>query len=92
MLNSPNWDASEQSRAWPGDDGRPLGATLIQAIRTELLRLADREEALAAQEAMTVPYWAPLPSSVTGRRQAARALRAEADRLLTHRQVEEVAS
>jgi hypothetical protein len=51
-------------------------------IRQELLRLADLEEALAAQEATSVPYWEPCPATVHGRRAAALALRADADRYL----------
>jgi len=54
---------------------------LSLAIRRELLRLADLEDATAAQEASAVPYWAPCPSTVLGHRRAAVALRAEADRL-----------
>ena len=51
-------------------------------VRQELLRLADHEETLAAQEAASAPYWAPCPASVHGRRAAALALRADADRYL----------
>jgi hypothetical protein len=51
------------------------------AVRKELFRLAEAEEQQAADEAATVPYWAPYPDSVAARRAAARALRADAERL-----------
>lgn len=51
-------------------------------LRSLLLELARREDEMAAREAATTPYWAPCPDSVVGRRAAASALRAEADRLL----------
>lgn len=51
-------------------------------VRQELLRLADLEEALAAHEATSVPYWRPCPASVHGRRAAALALRADAELFL----------
>jgi len=51
-------------------------------VREELLRLAEHEEALAAQEATALPYWAPCPASVHGHRAAARVLRADAERYL----------
>lgn len=56
--------------------------TLMQLLRRELLRLARREDELAALESATVPYWSPCPVSVLGHRAAARALEAEADALL----------
>ena len=59
-----------------------LAAALLQALRRELLRLADAEDQLAAGEAARVPYWSPCPSSVIGHRTAARVLREDADRLL----------
>lgn len=58
----------------------PLEVTIV--VRRELLRLAGLEEELAAEQAAQVPYWAPVPPSVTGHRAAARALREDADRLL----------
>ncbi|UUW89464.1 hypothetical protein [Pimelobacter simplex] len=51
-------------------------------VRQELLRLADLEEAAAAREATSVPYWAPCPATVHGHRAAALALRADAERYL----------
>jgi len=55
---------------------------LLYALRTELLRLARREDSLADEECARVPYWAPTPASVIGHRAAARALEAEAEALL----------
>lgn len=55
---------------------------LLAAVRRELLRLADLEDHIASTEAERVPYWRPCPASVAGRREAARALREDADRLL----------
>jgi hypothetical protein len=55
---------------------------LATAVRRELLRIARREDDLAATTAASVPYWAPNPPSVLGHRAAAAALRSEADRLL----------
>lgn len=55
---------------------------LMAAVRRELLRLADQEDHFASTEAAKVPYWSPCPASVAGRREAARALREDADRLL----------
>jgi hypothetical protein len=52
-------------------------------LRRELLRLAAIEESLATAEAARVPYWAPCPDSVSGHRAAARALREDAERLMT---------
>jgi len=51
------------------------------AVRLELLRLARIEDTRAADEAATVPYWAPCPTSVVGHRAAAQALREQADRI-----------
>lgn len=51
-------------------------------LRSLLLELARREDDMAAHEAATIPYWAPCPESVIGRRVAAAVLRAEADELL----------
>jgi hypothetical protein len=55
---------------------------LVTAMRRELLRLAKREDEIAATEAAAVPYWAPHPPSVLGHRTAAEALRLHADFLL----------
>lgn len=52
------------------------------AFRAILLKLAKQQDDLAAQEAATVPYWAPCPPSVLGRRAAAEVLRAQADEYL----------
>jgi len=54
---------------------------IAAAVRQELLRLARIEDTRAADEAATVPYWAPCPTSVVGHRAAAQALRQEADRI-----------
>lgn len=48
-------------------------------VRKELLRLARFEDALAAQEAESVPYWGTYPDTVQGHRMAAVALRADAE-------------
>jgi hypothetical protein len=56
---------------------------LALAVRRELLDLARIEDDLAATEAGAVPYWEPCPPSVLGHREAATALRAEADRVET---------
>jgi hypothetical protein len=53
----------------------------IQLHRT-LLALARREADAAADEAAAVPYWAPVPATVSARRAAAAVLRSEAARLL----------
>ncbi len=58
-----------------------LPTEVAAAVRQELLRLARLEDQLAADEAATVPYWAPCPTSVVGHRAAAQALRQEADQL-----------
>lgn len=52
------------------------------AVRATLLRLADAQERIAAEEAALVPYWKPCPESVIGARAAARAIRASAERML----------
>jgi hypothetical protein len=57
-----------------------LEADVASLLRHELLRLAAEQERLANAEAAQVPYWAPSPASVDGRRAAALALRADADR------------
>lgn len=62
-----------------GEAGRSV--ELITALCRELVALARHEEDIAAAEASRVPYWSPCPSSVDGHRAAARALRAEVERL-----------
>ena len=51
-------------------------------LRRTLLALARREADAAAEEAAAVPYWAPVPVTVSARRAAAAALRSEAERLV----------
>ncbi|MDO7868214.1 hypothetical protein [Nocardioides jiangxiensis] len=51
-------------------------------MRSLLLQLARDEDAIAADEAAATPYWEPVPPSVAGHREAALALRAQADELL----------
>ena len=63
-------------------DTAKSSAPVLLALRRELEHLARVEEDRAANEAATVPYWAPCPASVQGRRMAAAALRADADALL----------
>jgi len=63
----------------------PVSDQLYQALRKELLRLALREEDLAAQEAQRVHYWECMPVTVAIHRQCAAALRAAADDLPTPR-------
>ncbi|KAA1421850.1 hypothetical protein F0U44_06165 [Nocardioides humilatus] len=61
----------------------PSGTMAMTAqLRLRLLDLARRQEELAANEAAATPYWMPQPATVHGHRNAADALRAEADRLL----------
>ena len=60
-------------------------SVVLAAVRRELLRIASREDDLAAAAAALVPYWASHPPSVQGHRAAAAALRSEADRLLPAR-------
>ena len=64
-------------------DTHTTGSTMTSELRSVLLKLARRQDDLAADEAAATPYWAPCPSSVLGRRSAAAVLRAEADLLLT---------
>ncbi|GEB16357.1 hypothetical protein NSI01_46720 [Pimelobacter simplex] len=67
----------------PAGDPRSMSVTtdpVRSLVRQELLRLADLEEAAAAQEARAVPYWEPCPATVHGRRAAAHVLRADAER------------
>jgi hypothetical protein len=58
-----------------GDEARQV----LALVREELLRLARHEDALAAAEAGSVPYWASCPATVPGHRRAAAALRADAE-------------
>jgi len=58
-------------------------AELVGTLCQALFELARREDALAAAEAASVPYWEPCPSSVDGHRAAAEALRSEAE-LISH--------
>ena len=51
-------------------------------LHRALLTLARREADAAADEAAAVPYWAPVPASVSAHRAAAAALRSEATRVL----------
>jgi len=50
-----------------------------QVVRTQLLRLAAEQDRQANTEAAQVPYWIPVPPSVSGHRLAATALRSAAD-------------
>jgi hypothetical protein len=59
----------------PDDEARKV----LALVREELLRLARHEDALAAAEAGSVPYWAACPDTVPGHRRAAAALRADAE-------------
>lgn len=61
----------------------PASDQLHQALRKELLRLAQQEEDIAAQQAQPVHYWESMPVTVAVHRQCAAALRAAADELLT---------
>lgn len=54
---------------------------LRAALCHELLVLARREEDAASAEASRTPYWASTPASVLGHRRAARALRADLERI-----------
>ena len=55
---------------------------LHDALRQELLRLAQHEEDMAAIEAARVHYWETMPVTVAIHRNCAAALRAAADELL----------
>lgn len=63
-------------------NGYPDESTIAIRLRQILFELARREDNIAVSEAATVPYWAPQPTSVSGHRAAANALRSEADRFL----------
>jgi hypothetical protein len=58
-------------------------ADLRWLLRLHLLELADHQQQQACEEAARVPYWSPTPSSVSGHRAAAAALRRAADELIT---------
>ena len=64
-------------------DTHTIDSTMTSELRSVLLKLARRQDDLAAHEAAATPYWAPCPPSVLGRRSAAAVLRAEADQLIT---------
>ena len=55
---------------------------LHDALRQELLRLAQREDDAASREAARVHYWEPTPVTVVVHRQCAAALRDAADELV----------
>jgi hypothetical protein len=57
---------------------------LMAALCHELVLLARHEDDVAAREAARVPYWAACPPSIEGHRAAARALRADLERLDAH--------
>lgn len=59
-------------------------ATATQ-MRALLFELARRQDTLALDEAAGTPYWVPTPVSVLGHRNAAEALRAQADAFLPAR-------
>ena len=63
----------------------PQLVELHEALTKELLRLAQREEDLANDEAEQVHYWEPMPATVGIHRQCAAALRAAADELARSR-------
>lgn len=65
---------------------------LTTLICRELLKLARREEELAADELAQVPYWMPTPASVLGHRAAASALRADLARFERSQQAMPAAS
>jgi hypothetical protein len=58
---------------------------LHEALAHELLRLAQQEEDVAANEAGRVHYWEALPVTVAIHRHCATALRSAADELLAGR-------
>lgn len=61
---------------------RDVPTKVTAFVLSELLRLARFEDALAAAEAGTVPYWASYPHTVRDHRMAAVALRADAAAVL----------
>jgi hypothetical protein len=64
----------------PDEEARQMLARhMLALVRKELLRLARREDDLAASMASAVPYWAACPDEVLGHRRAAAALRADAE-------------
>jgi hypothetical protein len=66
----------------PTNVGTADGTALRSTLRQELLRLAKREDDIAACEAATIPYWAPSPATILAHRLAASALRESADRMV----------
>ena len=60
----------------------PVPGQLHEALRQELLRLAQHEENIAASEAARVHYWESMPVTVAIHRKCAVELRAAADELL----------
>ena len=56
-----------------------LAKQMLALVRKDLLRLARRQEDLAASMAAAVPYWATCPDEVSGHRRAAATLRADAE-------------
>jgi len=61
------------------DDNSPR--TLRDSLRRILFQLAKDQEELAAQEAAATPYWRPHSATILGHREAAAALRDQADAL-----------
>lgn len=61
----------------------PQAEPLHDALRQELLRLAQHEEDIAAREAARVHYWEAMPVTVAIHRKCAAALRAAADEVPT---------
>ena len=60
-----------------------MSEQLHEALRKELLRLAQHEEDIAAREAEPVNYWQAMPITVAIHRHCAAALRGAADEFLT---------
>lgn len=59
-------------------DGDRSNHNTARALRELLLELAKGQDDLATAEAATTPYWEPHPTTVAGRRAAARILREQA--------------
>lgn len=55
---------------------------VTRSLRSILLQLARVQDDIACDLAAATPYWESCPSSVLGHREAAAALRAEADHFL----------
>jgi len=58
-----------------------VSSDMITALCRELRRVAKAEEDRAAAESAQIPYWSACPQSVLAHRAAARALKADAERL-----------